>query len=105
MSQDGAAVAGTWEEQQHESQGTLRGEISGQISGYVVSLRGSLYPVAALIAPVPLEPVPLTLADFNAQLSGAGTEASGSFVLVEHDATGRESMRLLNNILAMRRVK
>lgn len=105
VTQAGSVVSGRWEEELLEFQGVLRGDISGQVSGIGVSLGGLLYPAAAVAAPVPPAQEPWTLKEFIGQLSDDGTAIRGSFVLASLDWRGRETMRLVNDITSLNRVR
>lgn len=101
LSQNAAAVDGSWAEDLHEFQGTLRGFVLGELRGTELSLRGGLFHVAAAIAqPLP-DGLPMALTDFRAQFLDAHTFAGGSFSLVERDDTGAETMRLFARISSL----
>ena len=104
ITQVGAAVTGLWREAPLETQGTLGGSIGGAVSGTSVALSGTLFAVSATASPVPAEPEPWRLTEFSAQAAGPSAPLAGSFALVAIDASGRETMRIKNDIVTLTRL-
>lgn len=100
ITQDGAAVTGLWTESPLATQGTLGGSVSGTVSGTAVALSGVLLTSPA---PFPTDAEPWRLVDFMAQTSSPEAPLAGSFSLVSVDASGRETMRLRNDIVTLAR--
>ena len=101
ITQTGASLSGLYEEPPLETQATFRGSLAGQVAGYDVSLNGFLYPVASF----PTSTEPWTLKEFNAHSDDRGTALSGSFILATVDSNGRETLRLVNDIVALTRAQ
>ncbi len=104
VTQDGAMVAGLWNEAPLEFQDTLGGLFSGVVSDTTLSLKGLLFSVPATSKTYPEEPTSMRIADFAATTGATADSLSGAFWLVTTDVMNRELMRVRNEFVRLTRV-
>ena len=98
--QESAEVTGRFEELPREDVAALSGVVSGFVSGVRLKLRGKL---GASIDSE--DPILSELRDFDAAVDAAGTQANGTFALVDKQDDGGDFMRRECRIIRLERAR